>query len=70
MKFSTAAGLFFMVMLGAFLVSIVFALPVKWLWNDTMPQLFQLPEIGIRKAWEIAMLSGILFKNSSVKVGD
>jgi hypothetical protein len=45
-----------------FVVTLLLAYPVKWLWNATMPELFGLKEIGIWMAWKVAMLSGILIR--------
>ena len=46
-----------------FLVSLVFALPVLWLWNSTVPEVFGLKEINWWTAWKLSMLSTLLFKN-------
>ena len=63
-------GKFFLALLGiiavAFGVSIMFAYPVKWLWNSTLPEMFGMKEIGIWMAWKIAMLAGILFRGIQV----
>jgi hypothetical protein len=41
------------------------ALPVMWLWNVLMPDIFGLTQIGFFQALGIALLSGCLFKSSS-----
>jgi hypothetical protein len=46
-----------------FLASLVLALPLLWLWNATMPELFGLKEITWWMAWKLMLLSSILFKN-------
>jgi hypothetical protein len=52
-----------------FLISLLFAYPVKWLWNSTMPELFGLKEIGLWMAWKLSLLCAFLFKsfNTSFK---
>ena len=49
-----------------FVLALVLSLPVMWLWNWLMPDLFNLPEISWIQAWGISLLSGFLFKGSSV----
>lgn len=46
-----------------FVLSLLLAFPVKWLWNSTFPELFGLKEIGVWMAWKISLLCGILFKS-------
>lgn len=46
-----------------FLVSLVLALPLLWLWNATMPELFGMKEITWWMAWKLMLLSSVLFKN-------
>lgn len=46
-----------------FLASLILALPLLWLWNATMPELFGLKEISWWMAWKLMLLSSILFKN-------
>jgi len=46
------------------LVACVLALPVMWLWNWLMPDLFGLAEIGFWQALGINLLSGLLFKTT------
>ena len=46
----------------------VLALPVQWLWNDVMPNLFVpnvIRQIDFWNAWGLLVLCGLLFKNSS-----
>lgn len=47
------------------LIAMLFTLPVMWLWNDTMPKLFHLPEIGFWMALKISLLCSLLFKSST-----
>lgn len=44
----------------------VLALPVMWLWNWLMPELFGLATIEWLQAWGLLILCGLLFKSSSV----
>lgn len=44
--------------------SLIFALPVKWLWNYLMPELFKLQEIGFWQAFCLLLLTGLLFRTT------
>jgi len=44
-----------------FLFSLVISLPVMWLWNSTIPELFGLKEITWWMAWKLLMLCSMLF---------
>ena len=46
-------------------VSYLFAYPIKWTWNATMPYIFALPTITWGKAWCLSFLSGAFLKSSS-----
>lgn len=46
-------------------LSFLFALPVLFLWNAVMPDIFGLPEINFWQALCLTLLSNFLFKNSS-----
>jgi len=63
---STAVAYIIGILIAAFLLSILFAYPVKWLWNSTVTELFGFKEIGIWVAWKIALLCSFLFKNTSL----
>jgi len=39
-----------------FLISLVLALPVMWLWNSTLPELFGFKEIAWWTSWKLCML--------------
>lgn len=62
-----------MKLLGGFLAGalVVFAfgllmsLPVMWLWNWLIPEIFRLPAITWLQAWGLLMLAGFLVKPSS-----
>lgn len=49
----------------AFTLAIILALPVMLLWNFLMPDLFGLKEIGLWKSFCLILLCGFLFKGSS-----
>jgi len=44
-------------------LGVLWALPVMWIWDYIMPQLFDLPEITWFKAWLLYILCNILFKS-------
>ncbi len=47
-------------------VSLVFALPVYFLWNALMPDIFGLIEITFWQAFGLMVLSGMLFKDDTI----
>lgn len=47
------------------IVAIVLALPVMWLWNYLMPDIFGLIKIDFWQALCLNLLCGVLFKSSS-----
>lgn len=54
--------------LAAVLVIALFiGLPVMWLWNWLMPEIFGLKEVGFWQSVGLAFLCGILFKASVSK---
>lgn len=61
-KFEFVFGMVGIVLLAA----ILWALPTILLWNWLMPDLFHLPKIGFLQACGINLLTGILFKSSTV----
>lgn len=42
-------------------IAIIIGMPIKWLWNWIMPNIFGLPEISFWMALGIALLISILF---------
>lgn len=66
MKFTAALGAFFVAIGVIFILSVVFSLPVMWLWNGTLPELFGFKEIGLWMAWKLSFLCSFLFKSFSV----
>ena len=51
----------------AFALSVVLALPVMWLWDWLMPAIFGLKEITLMQAWGLGLLSSLLFKSNTSK---
>lgn len=51
-------------LMGFVLISVLFSLPVMWLWNGLMPEIFKLPEISFLQAIGLNLLCGILFKSN------
>jgi len=49
------------------IVSLVYALPVMWLWDWLMPTIFGLKEITVFQAWGLSALCGMLFKSNTSK---
>lgn len=45
--------------------AVLFAFPVKWLWNWLIPSIFHLRQINAWEAWGLMTLGGFLFKSSS-----
>jgi hypothetical protein len=58
LKFVGAIGLLF-------IIACLLALPLMWLWNWLMPELFDLQTIGFWQALGLNLLSSILFKSAS-----
>jgi len=52
---------FVMLILGVF-----YALPVMWIWNWMMPELFALPVITFWQAFWGTFMCGLLFKGSHI----
>ena len=46
--------------------SIIAAIPLYFLWNWLMPDIFRLQTVTFWQAWGLGLLAGILFKPSSV----
>ena len=45
-------------------ISAILALPVMFLWNLVIPQIFGLPEVTWMQAWALSLLCGLLFKSN------
>lgn len=46
--------------------SLLFAFPIKWLWNWLMPVIFSLPEISVWQALGLNFLSSLLLRSSNL----
>ena len=51
------------VLLVAFGLSVVLAIPVWLLWNWLMPMIFGLTKLNLIQAWGVTFLSSLLFKS-------
>ena len=51
-------------LMASVLISVLFSLPVMWLWNGLMPEIFKLPEISFLQAIGLNFLCSILFKSN------
>ena len=56
-------GKIFLVIGTVILISILYALPVWFLWNLLIPDIFGLSVISIWQALGLSFLSGLLFKS-------
>ncbi len=56
------------VLLVAFIVDLIFAAPLMWLWNALIPAIFGLGKITFWQAFGLELLIGILFNPKSVKI--
>ncbi len=48
-----------------FAFGLLFSLPVYWLWNALLPDLFGFKEITWLQSWGLLILCGFLFKSTS-----
>ena len=55
------------VLLVAFVFSVILAVPVMWLWDWLMPELFGFKEVTLMQAWGLSLLSSLLFKSNTGK---
>ena len=53
------------VVLLIIIVAMLMSLPIMWMWNYLMPEIFGLIEIGFGQALAMSFLSSALFKSSS-----
>jgi hypothetical protein len=61
-KVAAAAATAFTAVSMVAVLGLVLAFPIKWCWNETMPALFHLPEIGALQGWCLMFLGGTFFK--------
>lgn len=47
------------------IVGFVASIPVFFLWNALVPDIFDLPQISWLQSWGLVILTGLLFKSSS-----
>lgn len=66
-KFIAAVGTAVVVVGGFVLLALVLSLPVMWLWDWLMPELFGLKEITLFQAWGLNFLCSLLFKSHTSK---
>lgn len=59
-------GKWFATVLIIALLSLIIALPIKWLWNGVMPDLFGLPEITFWKAYGLYLLWHLLLRGVTI----
>lgn len=67
MKLLLQIGLFIIIVAAC---CILFAFPVKWLWNWLMPELFSLKQITFWQALGLSLLCSLLFKSNHSKSKD
>ena len=63
--FAEILGLLVMGVFGIILIAVLTALPVMWMWNYLMPDLFGLKTIDFWQALVLSGLCGTLFKPNS-----
>ena len=65
------ANRFLTIIAIAFVASVIFCFPVKWLWNWLVPSIFNLRRISVTEAWGLVLLLQLLLpKSSTVKRGE
>ncbi len=57
-------GKFILLVIFTIAFGTLFAFPIKWCWNTTMPQIFSLIEITWLQAWCLNILCGSLIQSS------
>jgi len=62
----TAAAAFFVGILLIVAFSALLALPVMLLWDAVIPDIFGLKTITFMQAWGLSLLSGLLFKSTTI----
>lgn len=61
-------GAISVVILTIAVIGLFATLPVMWLWNWLMPEIFNLTEITFWQALGLVILSSLLFKSSNTKI--
>lgn len=67
MKFAAWLAIVIVSVVGNVIVGVISAIPVYFLWNWLMPELFQLTEITFVQSIGICVLCGFLFRSSGTK---
>ena len=52
------------------LACLLFGLPLMFLWNWIIPDIFGLPQIGFLQACGLQLIAGLLFKSSQTKTNN
>lgn len=60
----TFLGALLFVLAMSFVIGIIVAYPLMWLWNKLLPELFGLPTISFWQAFGIYFLCGLLFRST------
>ena len=58
-------GAVLLVIALAVVASIVLCLPIKWLWNWLVPELFNGPKVSLMQAWGLVLLLQLLMPKVS-----
>jgi hypothetical protein len=66
----TFFGTIVLVLCMAIVIALFISLPVMWLWDAVMPDMFGLKEITWTQALWLSLLCSLLFKSSSSKSKD
>ena len=64
-NFMASLAIINLILLGICLIFIMSAI-LKWLWNITMPQVFNLKEITYWQAFRLLLIAGMLFGGSAL----
>ena len=59
-------GIILTALAAVFFISLIFALPLMWLWNSTMPNLFAISPIDWWTAWKLMVLTSLLFGKTGI----
>lgn len=63
-KILITLGALVLVVCAAAAIGVLLAFPIKWTWNATMPEIFDLIKITWGQAWCLSFLSSCLIKSS------
>lgn len=68
-KIAYALGAIIAAIVIAFGVSVLFAFPIKWLWNWLVPTVFGLKPISVMEAWGLSLLVKLIAPGK-INLGD